>query len=94
MTEKNKEKGVNIIISTIVSVSIVLLSANLSGKSITEEDLKCKIDSKADKAYVDDQNEAQDKAIDQRFSERDKINSIILEELGYIKRRVDKIPTK
>jgi len=94
MTQRNIDKGLNIIISTIVSVSMVFLTVNLSGKTIDEKDLKKKIDGKADKIYVDDQNKAQDIALDKRLSERDKINTIILEELGYIKRRVDRIPTK
>jgi len=94
MTQRNIDKGLNIIISTIVSVSMVFLTVNLSGKTIDEKDLKKKIDGKADKIYVDDQNKAQDIALEKRLSERDKINAIILEELGYIKRRVDRIPTK
>lgn len=46
------------------------------------------------KNYVDDQNKTQDAVWNQRLAERDKVNKIILEELNYIRRRVDKIPTK
>lgn len=44
--------------------------------------------------YINEQNRLQDEALEKRLLERDKINSIILNELSYIKKRVDKIPTK
>ena len=54
--------------------------------------ISIKIDKQSE--YINEQNRLQDEALAKILLERDKINTIILTELGYIKRRVDRIPTK
>jgi len=49
---------------------------------------------KADITYVDKENLKQEKEFENRLREADKINKIILEDLKYIRERVDNIYTK
>ena len=44
--------------------------------------------------YIDDKDEKQYTYLKEMFEEKDKINNLILEELKYIRGRVDQIPTK
>ena len=94
MTEKHKDRTINSIISFIIAVGVVFIGADLTSDAAEKKALQDAIKCKADRSYVDSQNDAQDEALNKRFQERDRINAIILEELGYIKRRVDKIPTR
>ena len=52
------------------------------------------VDIKSQNEYINQQNKLQDESLEKRFAERDKINAMILNELIYIKKRVDRIPTK
>ena len=94
MTQKNIDKGVNMVISIIVSVTAVMLTMSLTSSDLDARELKDSIKCKASITYVNEQNKAQDLDLDHRFEERDKMNAMILEELNYIKLRVDRIPTK
>ena len=94
MTVKNKERGLNIIIALIVSFSGVFMAFKLNNNAEHDAELRQSIECRAKKTYVDQQNKAQDESLNKRLQERDKMNTVILEELSYIKHRVDRIPTK
>jgi len=93
MTEKHKDRTINSIISFIVAIVVVFIGADLTSNAAENKAIKDSIKCKANKTYVDDQNDQQDKALDKIFLERDKMNNVILNKLDYIQQRVDKIPT-
>ncbi len=63
MTEKNKERGINVIIALIVSFSGVFMAFKLNDSADRDRIIQESIESKADLTYVDKQNAKQDAAI-------------------------------
>ena len=60
MTEKNRDRIINPIISLIIAVAVVFIGADLTGHAAQDKRLLESIDLKADKSYVDEQNKLQD----------------------------------
>jgi len=94
MTGKTKDRFYNAAISIAVAISGVIIAASLTADAASKRDVELQLRNKASKIYVDEQNKRQDDTIEMRLRERDKVNAMILEELKYIRERVDLIPTK
>ena len=93
MTGKAKDRFYNAAISIAVAMSGVIIAASLTADAASKHDVELQLRDKATKVYVDEQNKRQDDTIEMRLRERDKVNAMILEELKYIRERVDLIPT-
>jgi len=60
MTEKNRSRIINPLISLIISVAVVFIGSDIAGHAAQDKRLLESIDLKADKSYVDEQNKLQD----------------------------------
>ena len=89
MTEKHRDRSINMIISLIITIAGVFIAANLSGNAAENKAIRDSINTKADKSYVDTQNNQQDRALDKILLERDKRDEMLLQRLDYIILRVD-----
>lgn len=72
MTQRNKDKWLNVAISIIVPICVVFITMQLTSDAAEKKAFKDAIDKKAEKTYVDDRNNDQNKLIK---SNSDKIDN-------------------